>query len=297
MPSSHHGQKYAASWKRIFLDTCLFELSTPLRTKVLLWLSLFTFAFLIMFKPFNLDNLAISELLRTALGSSIILFFVGFALNELRAKGYWVFLKRPLISEAFYLAAFVFTCGGLVYLLRLESRYVELSWNSALQFQFFALIMAVTAHFLSRLLVSLIKLQRDLATRAELSDLPSQDPSRKMITLGLNGNDEAFSFPYEKWIAAKAAGNYVELHFNAANHRPTILVRATLKAVNASMQSEPSYFKCHRSYVVNLDYAVQLEGNSQSCTLRLNGLTDTIPVARNYEAALRQKLSSRSNTC
>jgi len=289
-PLAQHPQS-TPSWKNIFLDTFLFEISTPLRTRVLLTLGIFISVFLLVFKPFYLDNIPFAELLQTAIGSGVSFFFVGAILNSLRGNGYWVLKNQPLLAELLYLVLLIILVGLMVYLLRLRTDVVELSWRSALQFQYFALIMALIPLSMSRLIISLIKLQRDVRTRNELlqpADSPIEEPPIKLI---VSDNEEEFSFPFDKWIAGKAAGNYVELFFSTDNPKPTVLLRTTLKILTEAMEHKPNFFHCHRSFVVNLDYVTEVTGSPQSYKMELRGLENTIPVSRNTEKQLLQKLN------
>jgi len=111
-----------------------------------------------------------------------------------------------------------------------------------------------------------------------------------VISLPLTSGEESFSFPLSKWIGAKAAGNYLELYFNTANHKPTVLVRSTLKLLSTAMQKETRFYHCHRSYAVNLEYVDSLRGRSQAYKLAMKGLTEHVPVSRNAEKDLLTRL-------
>lgn len=287
---SRHSNGSNSSWESILLDSLLFELSTPLRNQVLFTLSVFISFFLVLFQPFYLHNVSVSELLQASIGTGVIFFLVGCILNTLRAKGYWIFGKNPLLAELAYTLVFIVLVGLLVYVLRLNSEYVELSWGSLLQFQAFAFVMAIVPMFIGRLLTSLVRLQRDVNTRNELQRKSTIDIEGSQIALQLAGSEEPFLFPFEKWIAAKAAGNYVELYFNTPNHKPVVLLRTTLKTLVDAMQHEESFFQCHRSFVINIDYFSQLIGGSQAYKLELIGLASPVPVARNSEKQLLKKL-------
>lgn len=289
--SKRAGLRSFSPWERIFLNTFLFELATPIRNRVLLAISLFIFSLLMLFRPFNLHSVSLAELLQTSIGSAVIFFFVGFSLNSVRARGQWVFAGKPLLAELVYVLAFTFLVGLLVYVARLGSEDVKLSWRSALQFQAFAFAVGIVSILVSRLLTSLIKLQRDIRTRDELHRSRRLEEEGEIIILPLSGNEEEFSFPYKKWITAKAAGNYIELYFDTTNHKPVVLVRTTLKILIESMQQQESFFRCHRSFVVNLDCVSRLRGNSQAYKLELSGLASPVPVARNSEKQLLEKLS------
>ncbi len=240
-----------------------------------------------------MDSVPFSELLATAVGSAAIYFCVSYGLNHLRSLGYWPFAKLPLLAELIYLILLIFLVGLAVYIFRLAWGELELSLQMALLFQWFAFLTAIITTVISRLLVSVLKLQVDLKTRSELHHTPHTAADEPLVKVINADSAEEFSFPFDKWIAGKAAGNYVELYFSTNNHKPAVLVRATLKQLSEAMQGRPEFLRCHRSYVVNLAFADKLTGPAQARKLILRGLGEAIPVSRSYEKPLQQKLDAQ----
>lgn len=233
-----------------------------------------------------MDSVPLTELLATAVGSGAIYFCISYSLNHLRSLGFWPFANRPLLAELTYLTLLIFLVGLVVYFFRLAWGELELSLQMALLFQWFAFLMAIITTVISRLLVSVIKLQLDLKTRSELlhtQNVATDEPQIKVIN---SDSAEEFAFPFDKWIAGKAAGNYVELYFSTDNHKSAVLVRTTLKLLSEAMEDRADFLRCHRSYVVNLAYADKLTGTAQARKIVLRGLGEAIPVSRNYEKQL-----------
>jgi len=274
----------------MLLDNLLFELSSPLRTQVLLILSIFICAFLLLFQPFNLDSASLAEQVITALGTAFTFFLVGWGLNNLRAAGLWPAQGKPIIAELLYVTSYVCIVGLTVYGFRLNSEYVDFTLASALQFQLFALMSALVIVFISRLLTALMKLSGGKQTRTELEGSLNDLTDTSIISLQTATGEENFSFPFEKWVAAKSAGNYLELYFHTSNKKPVVLVRSTLKQLNIAMQFEPSFYQCHRSHAVNLDHVENLHGRAQGYKLIMRGHFEPVPVSRNAEKVLLSKL-------
>lgn len=59
------------------------------------------------------------------------------------------------------------------------------------------------------------------------------------------------------------------------------MLRSTLRRMEDALASWPQFFRCHRTYLVNLDKVAHVSGNAQGYRLHLEGLDDTIPVSRN----------------
>ena len=53
----------------------------------------------------------------------------------------------------------------------------------------------------------------------------------------------------------------------------------------------PQFFRCHRTYLVNLDRVGHVSGNAQGYKLHLEGIDNLVPVSRslNEEINLRLK--------
>lgn len=81
-----------------------------------------------------------------------------------------------------------------------------------------------------------------------------------------------------KYISAE--GNYITLHFKNNEKKMPTLFRTTLKQVESSLQDFPTFFKCHRSFIINLNAVESSIGNSQGLSVKLIDEDFKIPVAR-----------------
>jgi DNA-binding LytR/AlgR family response regulator len=53
------------------------------------------------------------------------------------------------------------------------------------------------------------------------------------------------------------------------------------------------FYRCHRSYLVNLNYIRHISGNATGYKLHLEGVNDLIPVSRNLNNEIIEKINSR----
>jgi hypothetical protein len=87
--------------------------------------------------------------------------------------------------------------------------------------------------------------------------------------------------------------NYVEIHYATDEKKISKrLIRNTISKLEEHL-NESSLFRCHRSFIVNLDKVCQVEGNSKSMTLSLIGNNTEIPVSRTRISELQQKLKDK----
>ena len=66
-----------------------------------------------------------------------------------------------------------------------------------------------------------------------------------------------------------AADNYVEVHLKQNDSIKQILLRSTLKNAHQSLKPFSNFYRCHRTYIVNLDKVQAVTGNSQGYKLIL----------------------------
>ena len=95
------------------------------------------------------------------------------------------------------------------------------------------------------------------------------------------------------FLYAEAADNYVRV-FSVENGQPARqIVRNTLKNLEDEYRADPSIFRCHRTYIVNLARVIRVTGNAQGYKLHLEGIEEPIPVSRNLNREMTERFGSR----
>ncbi len=118
-----------------------------------------------------------------------------------------------------------------------------------------------------------------------------QSPPKLILFKAENGKIELQLKP-EEVLYLKSGGNYVEIFYQTENgHLQKKLVRNRLKAFT-KMLSKSLFFQCHKSYVVNGNHIVSVEGNARNYELILRGAEERIPVSRAKSEALSAFLIS-----
>ncbi|MCA1751378.1 MAG: LytTR family transcriptional regulator, partial [Flavobacteriales bacterium] len=117
------------------------------------------------------------------------------------------------------------------------------------------------------------------------------------VKLQEEGSGKPFECPAVALLAIEAADNYVKLHLDpesadAAGNpfRKTELLRLPLSAAEEALSARPAFFRCHRSWLVNLDRLENVEGNARGYRLHLEGMKGSVPVSRSripdFQAAM-----------
>jgi hypothetical protein len=113
-----------------------------------------------------------------------------------------------------------------------------------------------------------------------------------VVLIGDNQEDQ-LKIPVTDLLAIQSADNYIKIYHVSGQQPQTTVFRNTLKKAEEQLTGFPHFFKCHRSYVINLSKVTNINGNAQGYKLTLLGMQEQVPVARNYNAILKEKLSLR----
>lgn len=88
----------------------------------------------------------------------------------------------------------------------------------------------------------------------------------------------------------KSIDNYVEVYWTQHDQRKTTLLRSALKRIEEDLKAYPFLFRCHRTYLVNVNNISRITGNSHGYKLGFKGLEQLIPVSRHNSKKLNQLL-------
>lgn len=111
-------------------------------------------------------------------------------------------------------------------------------------------------------------------------------------TVVLKSNDGSQNLELEESniLFLKAAQNYVEVFFLSEQKVKRILLRNTLKNLFETLGDSTVFIYCHRSYVINIQRVISINGNSRGYKVLLKDYNEPIPVSRqkasDFEAAI-----------
>ncbi len=88
----------------------------------------------------------------------------------------------------------------------------------------------------------------------------------------------------------KAEGNYVEVFFKKDLELKKLLMRNTMKNIDLMLTKHTELWRCHRSYIVNMQHIEKVSGNAQGYSLHLTGTDHRIPVSRQLNEELKRRM-------
>ncbi|WP_422104209.1 LytR/AlgR family response regulator transcription factor [Winogradskyella sp.] len=92
----------------------------------------------------------------------------------------------------------------------------------------------------------------------------------------------------------KSEGNYISLYLASDKSFTPALYRARMKETQEALSAFPEFFRCHRSYLVNLNRIESTHGNSQGLFIKVFGEETKIPVARPKIRFLKARIADNS---
>jgi hypothetical protein len=136
-----------------------------------------------------------------------------------------------------------------------------------------------------------------ISSTLEQQSLEKQAPSKphstvvpKLITLIGTSAKEQYELNPASILCVQAGDNYVTLFYESGEAVKKILFRATLKSLEEQLQTHSNFYRCHKSYIVNLSNVFKVSGNAQGYKLHLSDLDFVVPVSRSLQTDILDKL-------
>lgn len=266
----------------------------------------FIVVFLLLFKPYELDSFGSWRLTGIALIYGAITFICIIVCNKifplLFAEAYnetaWTTGKQiaSILSTVLVVGFVNFIVSPLLVGTRLNGYYVF--W-----FQGITLAIAVLPVSLfillkqNRLLKKFSEEAKLLETKLEERKKSVQDepavaktvaPTR--ITIPGDYQNENISLPLHEFYLVESASNYIKIYHMQNGKLVYTIIRSTMKKAEELLNPFLNLYKCHRSYIVNLDKVEQVKGNAQGYKVKIEHYEELIPVSRHLNKEFSDRL-------
>jgi hypothetical protein len=245
--------------------------------------------FLFFFQPFGMNELPSKNILTiSALVSLITFAILGFNLLVLPSyftsifdSEKWIILKE--IIWDFWLFATLIG-GYFVYF-----SYAKLNYLSSLDMAKVILLSVVP-------IAILVILNQNRILKINLNDAIELN---KKILSKINTGDDTILFESEYKndsislkaniiLAIKSANNYIEIFWKEKNKINKHLIRLKLQKAEELLKPYNFIFKCHRAFLININFIKQANGTTQGLKLLLENLDFEIPVSRTFVNKLKE---------
>lgn len=139
------------------------------------------------------------------------------------------------------------------------------------------------------------EVSEEIQTVAKTAPEPPANAPQKICLRGEGQREELWLLPGDLFLLS-SADNYVNVQFREAGRLKSTLLRSSLKKIEEQLAGHPSFFRCHRMYLVNLPLVNAVSGNAQGLKLHLPELEEAVPVSRSLTETVKERLHRLSRS-
>lgn len=270
------------------------------------YFGVFITAFLLLFQPFELNRFDTASLIVIAFLYGSVTFSCIFICNIIFPRLFPAIFKEAEWTtgkQILFIMLTVLLVGIVNYLVSPLLVNTKLNLYYAIWFQGITLAIAslpVSLYILfrqNRLLKKFSEEARLLESKLEQKKkefpekpAPVNIQEQNKLTLASYYQDEKISlWPHELYLV-ESASNYIKIYHKQNDKLVYTIIRSTIKKTEQSLLPYLFFFKCHRSYIINLDKVEHVEGNAQGFKVKIEKHETLIPVSRNLNTEFSDKL-------
>lgn len=265
-----------------------------------------TFLVVLVFRPFEFSEYSFPETLFWALGFGLIasacvwvvvkllqMFFANKLLED-----EWTVGKEILLVLTVVLCIMLVVFGILL-ALNPEAdrwklfRFVLLRTFLISIFPILILVLYEQYHYQKMKRKEAQELNLSLIRPDRLSSAPQKSLTVDKIPLLAENQKVALQLDPSQLLFVSSEGNYVEVFYLHHQETRKELIRAKLTAIEEQLPGQ-TFFRCHKSFLVNLRRILKVEGNARNLELVLDHYDQKIPVSRSKSKELQQKLQKQA---
>lgn len=249
---------------------------------------MFIFLFLFLFKPFGMTELKARQQFFISLGFGLVTAFVLFIFKYLFEPAVinskWTLGKDILwdilIASSIGVANYTYIC--LIFQQEFIFKYLLLSiWTAILVGS-----IPVTISYM----VAFNRIYRNALKDAAIS--PENVIWEEEVTIRAGNQKNELKLDPRNILYLCSNDNYITVVALKGGIPVKSTLRGTLKSAESELRKNIRFLRCHKCYIVNMDFVASVKGHNQNMTIRLLNSTVEIPVSRS-KADLVLKLTKK----
>jgi LytTr DNA-binding domain len=258
-------------------------------TKIIFFISIGVFAFLLLFQPFDINLLTTKEKYYLIIGF-VIITFLSLSLNLLFipsmfpnkfSSAEWK-IKNEILWNIWIL--FTILVGYFFYFKSL----------GLMKFDFYVVIKLILTAIIPISILIIANQNRMLRLHLKFADELNKKLQEnkivldKIVQFNSDYQKDSLAVKVSLLLLVRSANNYIEVFWKEDEVAKNQMVRCTIAYAEELLKEHKFIFKCHRSYIVNISYIERIEGNSQGYKLFIRNVNFPIPVAKNFADKLKE---------
>jgi DNA-binding LytR/AlgR family response regulator len=247
---------------------------------------LFIFLFLYIFKPFGFSQLESKLQLIISFGfglvTSFMLFILKFLIEPLIIRGSWTIGKN--IIWDFVIAI----CIGVA-----NYFYISLVFYQILIFKylFYAIWTAILVGIIPVTISYIVRLNTIYrAALKEAALIPEEIMWESEVIIRAGNNKNEVRLNPKNIIYLCSNDNYVTIVTIKGEGQNKQTIRGTLKSCETELAKNSRFMRCHKCYIVNLDFVERVTGHNQNMKIILSQSGAEIPVSRSKAMIIAKRI-------
>ncbi len=240
----------------------------------LLIIGLSSSTFILIFKPFDIENQTGEWFIDLIIFSLGIVFFFSvfimeFVIPKLLPK---LFENWNLGKAILWYSWVILFVGGTIFLYKSYlDGFRDFTWTEYFFVLGRILGIGITVSFFTLGIISYVNTKRlSLISSAENYVIKA-------------ANSESFRLNLNHIMYIASDDNYVDIHLLENGNRKKMIIRSSLKNIESQIVNPISpIHRCHRRHLINIKFFQIKKNTSRHTTIQLNGYDDEIPVSKQY---------------
>jgi hypothetical protein len=258
-------------------------------TKIIFFTSLGVFAFLFLFQPFDINSLPVKVkyyLLSgltgiTFLALSLHLLLIPSLFPKTFTTEGWN-IKKEILWNLWIL--FTILVGYFFFTNALGA--MKFGFNMVIKLLLTAVvpisILIVVNH--NKILRSHLKMADELSKKLKENKVVQE----KIVYFDSDYQKDSLAINVSLLLLIRSANNYIEIFWKDAENIRNQMVRCSMQYAEELLKDHKFIFKCHRSFIININCIDRIEGNSEGYRLFFENISFPIPVSKNSIGRLRE---------
>ncbi|MGE0077918.1 MAG: LytTR family transcriptional regulator DNA-binding domain-containing protein [Bacteroidales bacterium] len=274
---------------RVFNKPYPFNEDLKQNAKIIFFASIGVFIFLFLFQPLEIGTLPVKEKYYLMVGIAIVTFlslsFNLLVVPSLFTKKFssssWN-VKKEILWDLWIL--FTTLVGYFIVNKYLGVTKVGFSFIIKLLLMAVVPISALIVVNHNKMLRSHLKLANELSKKLK----ENKSILDKIVYFNSDYQKDSLAIKASLLLLIRSANNYIEVFWKENQIIKNQMIRCSMIYAEEILKEYKFIFKCHRSYIVNINYIDKIEGNSQGYKLFFENINFPIPVSKNSVVKLRE---------
>jgi hypothetical protein len=252
--------------------------------KIIFFISIGVLVFLLIFQPVDYNSYSNKDIfyLITGLAAST---FLTLSLNLIVLPSFFpkVFLQNKWVvkKEIIWNIWILFSISASDFLF-----YVKLF--EVIDFSFSVVVRILLLGFLPVAVLIIINQDRLLrshlksAIRLNMKLKENKQQKDKLISFESEYKKDSLTIKLDSLIIVRSADNYIEVFYKSNGDVKSQMIRSTLAKAEQTLREYDFIFRCHRTFIINVNYIEEITGSSQGYKLYFQKIDFPILVSQKY---------------